>query len=129
MFDTGQTNEEVFTLIVKTFSCNDPGPDIIGYGIEIALFTDEEWAVYSRLKAVLGDDVSDFVILIITRHPDHHAVSEMLQHRYVVFDHSRKLGNSQSQVKLLLEAARELKKRNGDRSSLAQSTRQPARTR
>ena len=42
MFNTGQTNEEVSTLIVKTFSRNDPGPDVIGYGIEIAPYTDEE---------------------------------------------------------------------------------------
>lgn len=128
LFDTKKTHEEVSTIVMEAVTCMHPGPDAILYVIKIGRYTEEELGVYNRLKALLDDNVTKYIIVVFT-HGDElkgedikdilaklssaglKQVMEECDHRYVVFDNMT--SDKQPQVERLLETARKLRARNG----------------
>lgn len=128
LFDTKKTHEEVSTIVMQAVTCMHPGPDAILYVIKIGRYTEEELGVYNRLKALLDDNVTKYIIVVFT-HGDElkgedikdilaklssaglKQVMEECDHRYVVFDNMT--SDKQPQVERLLETARKLRARNG----------------
>ena len=128
LFDTKKTHEEVSTIVMEAVTCMHPGPDAILYVIKIGRYTEEELGVCNRLKALLDDNVTKYIIVVFT-HGDElkgedikdilaklssaglKQVMEECDHRYVVFDNMT--SDKQPQVERLLETARKLRARNG----------------
>ncbi|KAL8576360.1 hypothetical protein ACOMHN_048927 [Nucella lapillus] len=126
LFDTTKTHEEVSSLLMQAVACMHPGPDAILYILKMERYRKEEFAAYTRLKALLEDDVTNHMILVIT-HGDSlkgEDIEEKLQkvpkdlaqvledcdRRYVVFDNT--LTDPEPQVRQLLQAVRDLKEEN-----------------
>lgn len=66
LFDTKRTHEEISVDIVKAVACMHPGPHAILYVIRLGRYTEEEYEVYTRLKALFDDDVTRYVIVVLT---------------------------------------------------------------
>ena len=67
LFDTKRTHEEISIDIVKAVACMHPGPHAILYVIPLGRYTDEEYAVYKRLKALFDDHLTRYLIVLFTR--------------------------------------------------------------
>ncbi|KAL8590924.1 hypothetical protein ACOMHN_005247 [Nucella lapillus] len=66
LFDTRRTHEEISLDIVKAVACMHPGPHAILYVIRLGRYTEEEYEVYTRLKALFDSDVTHYVIVVFT---------------------------------------------------------------
>ena len=69
LFDTKKTHEEVSTIVMEAVTCMHPGPDAILYVIKIGRYTEEELGVYNRLKALLDDNVTKYIICLLYTSP------------------------------------------------------------
>ncbi|KAK7490650.1 hypothetical protein BaRGS_00018067 [Batillaria attramentaria] len=66
LFDTERSHEEISTDIVKAVACMHPGPHAILYVIKIGRYTEEEFNVFKRLKALFDDDILQFMVVVFT---------------------------------------------------------------
>ncbi|XP_076467489.1 uncharacterized protein LOC143298523 [Babylonia areolata] len=66
LFDTHRTHEQISVDIVKAVACMHPGPHAILYVIRLGRYTEEEYEVYNRLKAVFDEHVTRYVIVVFT---------------------------------------------------------------
>ena len=67
LFDTNSTVDEVCTLIVNGVSGMHPGHSAIVYTLKIGdRYTDEDFATYQKLKAILGKNVAHHMIVLFT---------------------------------------------------------------
>ncbi|KAK7098042.1 GTPase IMAP family member 7-like isoform X1 [Littorina saxatilis] len=129
LFDTSMSHEDVSTLVMQAVACMHPGPDAVFYVIKIGRYTEEEYGVYSRLKALLDDNVLKYVVVIFTHGdalkgkniadvldklpPTLQGVLEEVSHRYVVMDNTRAARDNTGQVTGLLDTVRALRAGNG----------------
>ncbi|XP_076446824.1 GTPase IMAP family member 7-like isoform X1 [Babylonia areolata] len=127
LFDTQKSQEEVSTLLMQAVACMHPGPDAVLYIIKIGRYTEEEFGVYNRLKALLDQNVTRYVIVVFTHGdalkgrsiegsltklpPSLQQVLGECGRRYAVFDNMT--ADSQPQVLRLLESVRQLRAANG----------------
>ena len=127
LFDTGKAHEEVTALLMQAIACMHPGPDAVFYVMKIGRYTEEEYGVYTRLKALLDENVTRYMIVLFT-HGDAlkgKSMEEMLKkaptrlrevlnecdHRYVVIDNIHR--EESSQVEDLLNSVKRLRLENG----------------
>ncbi|XP_025085175.1 uncharacterized protein LOC112558749 isoform X1 [Pomacea canaliculata] len=117
--DTKRLAEDVASDVVQAVACMHPGPTAILYIIAIGRYTEEDQGVYERVKSLLDDRVTDYIIIIFTRGdelvrkgrtiqdvlnkaPDNLVTAlEECGHRYVVFDNMA--DDKQPQVDRLLQ--------------------------
>ena len=66
LFDIKRTHEEISNDIVKSVACMYPGPHAILYIIRLGRYTEEEFQVYKRLKALFDEQVTHHVIVVLT---------------------------------------------------------------
>ena len=66
LFDTSKNHEEISALVMQAIACMHPGPDAVFYVMKIGRYTDEEYGVYTRLKALLDDNVTKYLIVLFT---------------------------------------------------------------
>ena len=126
LFDTGKPHEEVSALLMQALACMHPGPDAVLYVMKIGRYTEEEHGVYTRLKALLDENVTSYIIVLFT-HGDAlrgKSMDEMLKKappklrevlhdcdgRFVVMDNIHRDGSNQ--VEDLLNVVRRLKLQN-----------------
>ena len=126
LFDTGKPHEEVSALLMQALACMHPGPDAVLYVMKIGRYTEEEHGVYTRLKALLDENVTSYIIGLFT-HGDAlrgKSMDEMLKKappklrevlhdcddRFVVMDNIHRDGSNQ--VEDLLNVVRRLKLQN-----------------
>ncbi|KAL8563326.1 hypothetical protein ACOMHN_039663 [Nucella lapillus] len=109
-------------------ACMGPGPDAILYVIKIGRYTEEEFGVYNRLKALLDENVTKHMIVIFTHGdalkgrniedslsklpPTLQGVLDECSHRYAVFDNMTP--DRQPQVVKLLDNVRKLRASHGN---------------
>ena len=130
LFDTGKTNQEVATQLLAALSnmagpTGTSGPDVICYVIGIGGYTEEEYAVYQRLKALLGEEARRYILPVFT-HADRlkgkdvrematpQCLTQVLQdcgHRLAVLDNTSP--DRAQHVTRLLDTARAMKAENG----------------
>lgn len=117
--DTKRSAEDVASDVVQAVACMHPGPTAILYIIAIGRYTEEDQGVYERVKSLLDDRVTNYIIIIFTRGdelvrkgrtiqdvlnkaPDNLLTAlEECGHRYVVFDNMA--DDKQPQVDRLLQ--------------------------
>ncbi|KAK7104218.1 GTPase IMAP family member 9-like [Littorina saxatilis] len=126
LFDTSKPHEEVSSLVMQAIACMHPGPDAIFYVMKVGRYTDEEYGVYTRLKALLDENVTRFLIILFT-HGDAlkgKKMSELVSKaparlqevlrdcgsRYVVMDNIHK---TPQQVEDLLKQVKSVRLQNG----------------
>ena len=128
LFDTKKSHEEVSGLVMQAVACMHPGPDAIFYVIKLGRYTEEEYGVYNRLKALLDENVTRYVIVVFTHGdalkgrdikdvllnlpPTLQQVLDECSHRYVVFDNTA--ADKQPQVTRLLGSVQCMKAGNGN---------------
>ncbi|KAK7104219.1 uncharacterized protein [Littorina saxatilis] len=66
LFDTARKHEEISADIVKAVACMHPGPHAILYVIRLGRYTEEEFQVYKRLKALFDERVTEHLIIVFT---------------------------------------------------------------
>nr|KAG5702324.1 hypothetical protein BaRGS_002991 [Batillaria attramentaria] len=131
LFDTEKSHEEISADIVKAVACTHPGPHAILYVIRFGRYTEEEFNVYKRLKALFDDVLSQFMIVVFTGGDSlentgkniegvlEGAPQELKQvlsecnNRYVVFNNIA--DNKQPQVRTLFQQVRQLIAQNQGR--------------
>lgn len=133
LFDTQVSQEELAADVIQALTSMHPGPDVIVYVLMVgSRYTEEEVGVYTRLKMLLDEEVTKFMLVVFTRGdalrranktmedvlasaPPH--LAQVLQEcggRYVVLDNT--VTDNTSQVDELLQAARRIKAENGGAS-------------
>lgn len=68
--DTKRSPEDVAAEVVQAVACMHPGPTAILYVIAIGRYTEEDQGVYERVKSLLDDRVTQYIIIIFTRGDD-----------------------------------------------------------
>nr|KAG5702719.1 hypothetical protein BaRGS_013356 [Batillaria attramentaria] len=127
LYDTGRTQEEICTDIVQAVAGMHPGPHAILYVQRIGRYTEEEFGVYQRLKAIFDDNITKYMIVLFTYGDDLEASGQKLEdllkvapkglqqvvqecgNRCVVFNNRN---DKKKQVDELLEEVRKLRKTN-----------------
>ena len=66
LFDTGRSHEDISLDIVQAVACMHPGPHALLYVIRLGRYTQEEYEVYQRLKALFDEHVTRHVIIVFT---------------------------------------------------------------
>ena len=130
LYDTRKSQVEISTVIVQAVVCTHPGPHAVLYIIRLGRYTEEEFGVYKRLKALFDDDITKYIIVLFTGGDEleaegkslaemiHLAPPSLLQvieeckNRCLVFNNKTK--NTKPQVERLLEEVRKLKEINDD---------------
>ncbi|KAL8590925.1 hypothetical protein ACOMHN_005248 [Nucella lapillus] len=127
LFDTTKSHEEISALVMQAIACMHPGPDAVFYVMKIGRYTDEEFGVYRRVKALLDASVTKYLIILFT-HGDSLKGKDMKQllekapgklkevlqecnYRFVVMDNIHK--EDRSQVERLLQSVKQLREENG----------------
>ncbi|XP_070196969.1 GTPase IMAP family member 7-like [Littorina saxatilis] len=132
LYDIERSQEEISLSIVQSVACMHPGPHAILYVIRIGRFTKEEFGTYNRLKAIFDQNVTKYVIVVFTggdeMEKNHKTLADMLKvapndliqvvdecgHRCVVFNNNGEHEDKDTQVKALLDVARQLREKNGE---------------
>ena len=70
LFDTHKTFEEICTNIVQTVVGMHPGPHVVLYVVRVGRFTAEDYAAYTRMKALFDDSITRHIILVFTHGDD-----------------------------------------------------------
>nr|KAG5698000.1 hypothetical protein BaRGS_005818 [Batillaria attramentaria] len=67
LFDTFKSEDEITEIIVRSVAGMEPGPHAVLYVVPIGVrYTREEVFSYNRLKAYLGQDVTNHMIIVLT---------------------------------------------------------------
>ena len=66
LFDTRRTQEQISIDIVKAVACMHPGPNAILYVVPLGRYTEEEFAVYRRLKALFDQGLTSYLVVLFT---------------------------------------------------------------
>ena len=66
LFDTKRTHEEISINIVKAVVGMHPGPHAILYVVKVDRYTEEEHAVYTRLKALFDEHLTRYLVVLFT---------------------------------------------------------------
>ncbi|KAL8576359.1 hypothetical protein ACOMHN_048926 [Nucella lapillus] len=128
LFDTRRSHEEISIDIVKAVACMHPGPHAILYVIPLGRYTEEEYAVYTRLKALFDDHLTKYLIVLFTggdRLGPGSSMQQMLQrvpeglrkvlaecgHRYILFNNMAP--DSTPQVQQLFDLVAKMNSQNG----------------
>lgn len=126
LFDTEKFHSVLFSIIKEASSIR-PGFDAIIFTLKIGRFSEGDFAVYLRLKAVFGEAALAHMIVIFT-HGDYLEDKDIKQelakgprelrqvlddcsNRFVVFDNRAE--NRRPQVEELLSTVRNMRKANG----------------
>ncbi|KAK7476968.1 hypothetical protein BaRGS_00031827 [Batillaria attramentaria] len=129
LFDTSKDDKTISVEVRKAVVGMHGGLDAVLYVLKIGPYTEEELGVYKRLKAILGDDIKNYMIVVFT-HGDllggknikrfldqaPKGLREVLadcNERYVVFNNT--IPEKTSQVDRLLEQVRKMRAQNGAR--------------
>ncbi|KAK7098013.1 GTPase IMAP family member 9-like [Littorina saxatilis] len=128
LFDTKRTHEQIAIDIVKAVAGMHPGPHAILYVIPLGRYTEEEYAVYTRLKALFDDQLTKYLIVLFTggdRLGPGQSVDSMLQkvptglskvleecgRRYVLFNNM--VVDKALQIEQLFQLVNSMKRSNG----------------
>ncbi|KAK7444857.1 hypothetical protein BaRGS_00040390 [Batillaria attramentaria] len=132
LFDIKRSHEDIAADIVRAMTCMHPGPHAILYTIRLGRFTEEEFGVYKRLKALFDDVLVQFMIVVFTGGDSLEAEGKQIDdvlidapenlkqvllecnNRYVVFNNFAK--DKTPQVEDLLQKVREMVSENGWRT-------------
>ncbi|XP_025088646.1 immune-associated nucleotide-binding protein 9-like [Pomacea canaliculata] len=127
--DTKRSPEDVAAEVVQAVACMHPGPTAILYVIAIGRYTEEDQGVYERVKSLLDDRVTQYIIIIFTRGDDLARQGKTIQavldtapdnlrtalnecgQRYLVFDNTTE--DKQPQVDRLLQMVSRLREAHG----------------
>ena len=130
LYDTSKTQEQIATVIVQAVACTHPGPHAILYIIRLGRYTQEEFGVYNRLKALFDDTITRYMILLFTggdeleddggtladlireAPADLTKVIEECGNRCIVFNNKSK--KPKPQVDRLLDIVRKMKESNAE---------------
>ncbi|KAK3102658.1 hypothetical protein FSP39_012952 [Pinctada imbricata] len=133
IFDTGKTNDEVITEIVKCIGITSPGLHAIILVVHIGRFTEEEKKTVDLFLNHLGQQLIQFLVVVFTRKDDldrenttideyvdslepSSLLAEIIQKsrcRYVAFDNTAVGQQNDDQVKRLFSVIENLIRENG----------------
>nr|KAG5692172.1 hypothetical protein BaRGS_008718 [Batillaria attramentaria] len=66
LFDTSKDDKTISVEVRKAVVGMHGGLDAVLYVLKIGPYTEEELGVYKRLKAILGDDIKNYTIVVFT---------------------------------------------------------------